>query len=140
MNVDRRNNVGLNSHRMGEGRSMQRRTDNEPGEMLGTFVGKVKHVCKNQQTGIFSYCFIASPGPEYGDAFLHPREIEPWRDGFKEVELGAVVKFDLYRTSRGYQARNVEVKREEPPAKITDFKTTPPPVAAKPLEVKNEQR
>lgn len=121
MNVDHKNNVGLNSARERTQMTNSRQQD----EMIGTFVGKVKHVCKNPSTGVFSYCFIGSPSPEYGDVFLAPREIEPWRDGFKEVEMHAIVKFDMYRTPRGYQARNAEVKREDLAAKVTDFQSAP---------------
>lgn len=124
MHIDRRNNVGLNNDGTRERSTMQARQNKDGGEMLGTHVGKVKHV-KLNPAGIFAYCFIASPGPEYGDVFLHPREIEPWRDGFKEVAKDDVVKFDLYRTDRGYQARNVEVMREDLGVKVTDFKSAP---------------
>lgn len=126
MHVDRNNIARLNSDELRERNQMHQRPSHVPeGKMLGTHVGRVKHVSVNPNTGIPAFAFIASPDATMGDVFLHPREIEPWRDGFKEVKKGDVVKFDLYKTDRGLQARNVEVKREDLPAKVTDFKSAP---------------
>lgn len=79
--------------------------------------GRVKYFKK-------SYGFITPDDPTIDDVFVHHTEIEPQRKGFKTLEEGDVVKFDLHKQSRGFQAKNVEVKRE--PVALSQFKTEGP--------------
>jgi len=85
---------------------------------LATFIedmtGKVKHLHKNDND-VFIYGFIIPTNPKYGDVFVHHKDIEPWRQGFKEVKVGDSVKFELHKSERGKSglvAKQVEVERE----------------------------
>lgn len=125
--LDQKNIGVLNKNERNTERPMERRNQNQmqrdDGVCKGTFVGKVKHI--RIEGGRFAYGFITVPDATVDDIFVHYRDIEPWRDGFKELKEGDIVKFDMHETKRGLQARNVEIKREPIPAKITDFKTVP---------------
>lgn len=73
-------------------------------------------ICKGM-TGIFKhfkqdYGFITPDDPELDDVFVHFSEIEPWRNGFKEAEKGQKATFDIYQSSKGLHAKNVEIRRE----------------------------
>ena len=70
-----------------------------------------------------TYGFITPDDSTISDVFVHHSSIEPWRIGFKELNKGDIVKFDLFETPRGLQAKNVEVKRD--PVSLTQFKTAP---------------
>jgi len=85
---------------------------NNTGEFIGEMTGKVKHTLKTKHH-TFSYGFITPDDAALDDVFVHHKDIEPWREGFKELSAGDKVKFDLHRTTKGLQARNVTVKREE---------------------------
>jgi len=61
----------------------------------------------------FNYGFIIPDDASLNDVFVHHRDIEPWRQGFKELSEGDKVKFDLFKTSKGLQARNVIIKRDQ---------------------------
>ncbi len=77
--------------------------------------GKVKHLNTNEN-GVFIYGFIIPTDSKYGDVFVHHKEIEPWREGFKELNVGDKVKFELHKSDRGKSglvAREVEVQREQ---------------------------
>lgn len=50
------------------------------------------------------YGFITSTEVE-GDVFLHYTSIV--KEGYKTIEIGAEVEFDLVTTDKGNQARNV---------------------------------
>lgn len=60
----------------------------------------------------FNYGFIIPDDHELNDVFVHHRDIEPWREGFKELAEGDRVEFDLFKTFKGLQARNVAISRE----------------------------
>ena len=99
-----------------KGKAME---DNNKGEFIRTMTGRVKYFKS-------SYGFIIPDDTEVGDVFVHHTDIEPWRQGFKELEKGQVVKFDLYKTDKGrsgQSARNVEVQREK--VDMKQFKTLP---------------
>jgi len=95
---------------------------NSSDELLSKkMTGKVKHVRSNDK-GIPIYGFINPDDPTVDDVFVHYKEIEPWRVGFKEFEVGQVVQFELWKTVKGLSARNVEIKRDRPNKGA--FKTT----------------
>lgn len=91
-------------------------------KFIRTMTGKVKHVHKND-SDLPIYGFIEPDDSTVDDVFLHHKEIEPWRKGFKQFEQGQVVKFDLYKTPRGLSAKNVEIKRDK--ADMKDFQSVP---------------
>ena len=94
------------------GNVMDNKTDNkEEGTFKGSFTGRVKHV-KIGDSGKFAYGFIVPDGSTVSDVFVHYKDVEPWRKGFKELQKDDKVKFDVYETQRGLQARNVEVQRD----------------------------
>lgn len=93
--------------------------ETDKGEFVRTMTGKVKYFK-------LSYGFIIPDDTEVSDVFVHHTDIEPWRDGFKELQEGQVVKFDLYKTNKGrtgLSAKNVEVQREK--VDMKQFKTCP---------------
>ena len=63
-----------------------------------------------------TYGFITPDDPKLNDVFIHCSEIEPWRKGFKELKVGQKVKFGYVKTVKGYDAKNLEVEREDVPA------------------------
>ncbi len=82
------------------------------GEFIGIKTGVVKHWAMDSKTKERkAFGFITPDDVGIGDVFIHYTQIEPWRKGFKELRPGEVVKFELYRTSRGLQAFNVLIKR-----------------------------
>ena len=86
---------------------------------IRTMTGRVKYF-KN------SYGFIIPDDTNVSDVFIHHTDIEPWRDGFKELKEGQIVKFDLHETTKGRTgllAKNVEVQREK--VDMKQFKTLP---------------
>lgn len=80
-----------------------------------TITGRVKHVAFNHANQM-TYGFITPDDSSLDDLFVHHSEIEPWRDGFKELTVGDVVKFKVSkgagRNVDKWQAVNVEVDRE----------------------------
>jgi len=87
---------------------------------IRTMTGKVKYF-KTE-----GYGFIIPDDTTVGDVFVHYSDIEPWRQGFKEMIPGQIVKFDLYKSDKGrtgLSARNVEVLREK--VDMKRFKTVP---------------
>lgn len=86
--------------------------DKHEDEFIKEMTGKVKHVVLTAHE-TFSYGFITPDDHLLSDVFVHHRDIEPWREGFKELNQGDRVKFELYRTRKGLQARNVLVRREQ---------------------------
>ncbi len=62
--------------------------------------GKVKRFNKNKGFG-----FVTNE--EGNDVFFHYSELV--MDGFKTVDEGALVEFDLTEGDRGLQARNIKV-------------------------------
>ena len=81
-----------------------------------TLTGKVKHFKG-------SYGFIVPDDTSINDVFVHFTDIEPWREGFKDLKAGEVVKFDLYKLGDKVKAKNVEVKRDK--VDMDDFQTKP---------------
>lgn len=51
------------------------------------------------------YGFISIDGKE--DAIVHYSQIDMFRDGFKCLEKGEEVEFDLIATQKGYRAENI---------------------------------
>jgi len=93
--------------------------DDNKGEFIRTMTGRVKYFK-------ISYGFIIPNDSDVSDVFVHHSDIEPWRDGFKELKEGQLVKFDLHKTNRGrtgLSARNVEVQREK--VDMKQFKSLP---------------
>lgn len=80
-----------------------------------TLCGRVKHVATNPH-GEMSYGFVTPDDSSLDDLFVHHSEIEPWRDGFKELKAGDIVKFKVSKgagqNTEKWQAVNVEVDRE----------------------------
>lgn len=80
-----------------------------------TLTGRVKHVAMNLN-GEMAYGFVTPDDSSLDDLFMHHSEIEPWRDGFKEVKAGDVVKFKVSkgagRNIDKWQAVSIEVDRE----------------------------
>ena len=66
--------------------------------------GRVKNF--NKEKG---YGFIKTD--EGKDLFFHYSEIQ--MEGFKTVSPGQIVEFDLIKTNKGYQAKNVTLKEEQ---------------------------
>lgn len=62
-------------------------------------IGKVKWFNNEKGYGFIDYI-------EGGDIFVHYTNIK--QDGFKTLNEGQMVKFDLVRTEKGLQAINVE--------------------------------
>ncbi len=88
---------------------------NKDATFIIEMTGKVKNLQRNND-GVFIYGFILPTDPKYGDVFVHHKDIEPWREGFKELSQGDSVKFQLHKSNRGKSglvAREVEVKREQ---------------------------
>lgn len=99
---------------------MEANEQNGNGEFIQVMTGRVKHFK-------ISYGFITPDDANLSDVFVHFQQIEPWREGFRSLSPGDIVKFELWRVKpgpRGYQARNVEIKRDPP--KMTDFQTGVP--------------
>ena len=90
----------------------------EDEKFLKTMTGIIKHVHMNK-----CYGFITADDSKINDVFLHHKEVEPWRKGFKLFECGQIVKFDLWTTNRGLAAKNVEIKRDK--ADLRDFQSVP---------------
>ena len=65
--------------------------------------GKVKWFNNDKGFG-----FIAGPNGE--DIFVHYSQIE--RDGFKTLEEGAEVNYDVVETEKGLQAQNVKENKQ----------------------------
>lgn len=80
-----------------------------------TLNGRVKHVALTPDNKM-SYGFVTPDDSSLDDLFVHHSEIEPWREGFKELKAGDVVKFKVSKGSGRnidkWQAVNVEVDRE----------------------------
>ena len=62
-------------------------------------VGKVKWFNANRGYGFINH-------EQGGDIFVHYTQIVD--EGFKTLEEGQEVEFELLQTEKGYQARNVE--------------------------------
>lgn len=89
--------------------------NNKDATFITDMTGKVKFLHKNDN-GVFIYGFIVPTNSKYGDVFVHHKDIEPWREGFKELMEGDSVKFQLHKSDRGKSglvAREVEVQREQ---------------------------
>lgn len=56
------------------------------------------------------YGFITPDDPDVDDVFVHFTAIEPWREGFKELEEGQRVKFKCIEGREG-KLRAAEVER-----------------------------
>lgn len=70
-------------------------------KFIGNLTGIVKHFAR-------SYGFIrAFDDSVTQDVFVHYKDIDPKRTGFKELVKGDKVKFELWRTARGLGAKNV---------------------------------
>lgn len=54
------------------------------------------------------YGFIEQEGKE--DIFIHYSNIE--KDGYKTLEEGQLVEFELVKTDKGYQAQNIKPIKE----------------------------
>lgn len=94
--------------------------NNKDATFITDMTGKVKFLHKNDK-GIFIYGFIVPTDSKFGDVFVHHRDIEPWREGFKELSEGDKVKFQLHKSERGksgLQAKEVEVEREKIDAEV----------------------
>ena len=65
--------------------------------------GKVKRFNKNK-----GYGFITNE--EGQDAFFHFSQLK--MEGYKTVDIGADVEFDLVEGERGLQAQNIEVVKK----------------------------
>lgn len=64
-----------------------------------------------------TFGFITPDDSRMDDVFIHQSEIEPWRDGHKELKKGQKVKFGYIHKERrdgrkGVQAVNLEILRE----------------------------
>jgi len=80
----------------------------------GAYVtGRVRHTRKNKQDH-FEYGFITPDDPLLDDVFVYWRQVEPWREGFKELKVGDLVKFRIAKGSQEnkWQAIDVEVARQ----------------------------
>lgn len=85
-----------------------------------TLKGRVKHIkyFKNEDgtfTNDILYGFITPENDLLDDVFLHYKEIEPWREGFKELNVGDVVYFKVAkgREPGKWQAVHVKIDRDE---------------------------
>lgn len=80
-----------------------------------TVTGRVKHVTYTESEQM-NYGFITPDDASLNDLFVHHSEIEPWRDGFKDLKVGDCVKFKISkgsgRNSGKWQAVNVEIDRD----------------------------
>lgn len=54
------------------------------------------------------YGFIEQEGKE--DIFIHYSNIE--KNGYKTLEEGQLVEFELVKTDKGYQAQNIKLIKE----------------------------
>lgn len=76
-----------------------------------TLTGRVTYLHLGRQDK-FVYGFITPDNTELDDIFAHWKEVEPWRDGFKELKRGDVVRFRVARGQEGkWQAVQIEVAR-----------------------------
>jgi len=90
------------------------KSDSEKGEFLGVFTGRVVHVKHG-------YGFIRPDDARVDDVFCHYQDVEPWREGFKELRVGDAMKFEVYRVrpgGRGLKARNAEIMRKPVPDSV----------------------
>lgn len=78
-------------------------------DVVRTITGVVKHFKR-------TYGFITPNDTTLDDVFVHHTQIEPWREGFKELEKGQKVKFGYVEKEKngkiGLHAVNVEILRE----------------------------
>jgi len=99
--------------------SQERREPIQDGdEYIKTMTGRVAHFKKAE-----GYGFITPDDSTIDDVFVYHTSIEPWRKGFKDLQNGEIVKFDLVQTSKGLHARNVEKKRN--PVEVSKFTHLP---------------
>ena len=55
--------------------------------------GEVIHVKRDEESDAFLYGFILADDPSMDDIFVHPKDIEPNRSGFKQLKKGERVRF-----------------------------------------------
>jgi len=60
-----------------------------------------------------TYGFITPDDPKMDDVFIFHEQIEPWRKGFKTLEVGKKVRFSYHRGKKGLEAINLEIERED---------------------------
>ena len=75
--------------------------------------------CEGSGEGeVFIYGFIVPDDKSIDDVFAHHRDIEPRRQGFKELAKGDFVEFDVVETDRGPGARNIVIKNKYSPKRV----------------------
>ena len=74
-------------------------------ELDGRFEGEV---LKYDATRSFGFIKIKDKFIK-GDAFIYYKDIEPEKDGFKKLQQGQVVEFDLIRNEKGLVAKNLKI-------------------------------
>jgi cold shock CspA family protein len=73
--------------------------------MMGRFSGTVLQYDK-----IRSFGFIKVDDKLIkDDAFIYFKDIEPTKEGFKKLQQGQTVEFDLHRTDKGLVAKNLSI-------------------------------
>jgi len=80
-----------------------------------TITGTVKHVRFNDRNQ-FEYGFITPDDSMLNDVFVYWKQVEPWREGFKELKIDDIVRFKLAPGSKQgkWQAIDVEIARNQP--------------------------
>lgn len=74
----------------------------------------------NKVTGVVNkfsdekgYGFIVSDDPNMADIFIHYKQIEPWREGRKTLEVGQSVRFNINEVKGKYQASDLEIHPDD---------------------------
>jgi len=101
----------------------------------GTLIGKLKGTVKYFKG---TYGFIVADDSNMKDVFVHHSEVEPWREGFKELEDGQRVEFDCYKNSRGLNAKNVTIEGRERPVAPAETAEPAAPVETTGTAASNE--
>ena len=60
-----------------------------------------------------SYGFIRPDKPEMNDIFVHYSGVEPRREGFKELQKGQSVRFEIREGQKGPEAYDVEIHEDD---------------------------